>query len=249
MPDQDIFDNKEPKPGETPPNPPQNPWEDKLKGILNENGEPKYKTVEDALTALEHSQQFISTLKSEKTEVESKLQEAQAELEKVGSVKDVVQDLFNDRPDPDTKVDQPSSGGLDENKVREMLTNLLQQNKQQETRESNLNSVVAKLTEQHGDKAKEVIAEAASKYNTTPEKLRELASENPNMALSLLGSVEVKNPQQPSSSSVTPPHNPPKNGELDKPEKSLLRGATNAEITDYWKKVKDHTYNRLNVEI
>lgn len=249
MPDQDIF-NDTPKDKEdtaaTPPSP-NNSLEDKLKLIVNENGEPKYKDVESALEALVHSQQFIQTLKTEKSEVESQFQQAQAELEKRSSVEDTVKKLFGDA-EPQKKEDQPTQGGFDESKIQTLVEQMLEQRESQSQATKNLNQVTDILTQKYGDNVKEIIAQRAKELNTSPAELRNLSSSNPKMALEILGAADVKAKTTPSTGSVIPPTKRPDDNPPPKFEGSLLYGATSAQIKDAWKQNQDYVYKKLGVE-
>ena len=225
-----------------------NPWDDLLKSIKNENGEPKYKDVNSALSSIPHSQQFIDTLKNEKQTLENQLREAQAELEKRESVEQVVQKLFDDRPNNQNQSTDPSPvGGLDENKVRELFSAMMNQQRSQETQASNLQQVTAKLSELYGDKAKTVIADKAKELSTTAEELGKLAANNPTMALALLGGSKLID-KAPAIGTITPNHQPPADGGLEAPKKPLLRGATSREVNDYWQQVKQDVYKRFDVQ-
>lgn len=224
-----------------------NPFTDKLKDIKNENGEPKYKDVGSALEALAHSQQFIETLKTEKQQLEEQYTQSQAELEKRQSVEDVVKSLTTPQTKNDDPADPPQSPSLDEEKVRNLINDTLQSQNRQQREETNLSSVIRDLTEKYGEQAKEVIRTRAKELNTTPTELEKLARQNPSMALGLLGGANV-NSNAPSTSSVTPPHKQDNKLEMPKPERSLMRGASNDELVDAWRQVQDYTYKKYNVE-
>lgn len=246
MSDQDIF-NANPEQDNAPKSSSQGNPEDLLKMILNENGEPKYKSLNSALEALTHSQQFIPTLQSENAKLKEQLQAAQAELEKVGSVESVVTKLFENRSDPNPTADPQKAGGLDESKVAEMFNQLLSKQRSEEQQAANLNTVVSKLSELYGDKAGEMIKQKASELGATTEQLKQLSMTNPNMVLAYFDGVKTIS-KNPSSGTVIPPHQPPKAPGLQPPEKSLLRGANSKEVAAYWAQVKQDTYNKLGVE-
>ena len=90
MSDQTIFGDKQEETPATPGNTQTDPFADKLQEIRNENGEPKYKDVETALSALKASQDYIKQLKGENQSWEEKYQSVKEELEKMGSIDDFV---------------------------------------------------------------------------------------------------------------------------------------------------------------
>jgi DNA-directed RNA polymerase subunit H (RpoH/RPB5) len=259
MSDQDIFETKpqtptETKPSETtqtaetPPAPPSDPFVDKLMEIKNENGEPKYKSVEAALEALKASQQFIETLKTEKQGVLTELDQAKAELAKMGNIDDFVKRIApNASPEP-TKTTVEKSQSLSEEEVTRLLETALSKREQESRSKANLDSVIAEVSKTHGDKAASVIAQRAKELQTTPEALRELAKANPTMALTLL-QVKTQPSVQPSRSTTIAPISPTSDNSPPVFEKSAARGGfSNKELLDRWRQVKDFTYKNLNVE-
>ncbi len=237
---------QEPTPPTGEPTPtPQDTFVDQLNAIQNENGEPKYKDVSSALAALGHSQLHITTLESEKVTRDQELQTMRDELASKKSVEDFVAELTNKQePSPAAPSATPS---LDANAVNDLITRQLQQSQVVATQDSNLQSVLGKLNELYGDKAGDVITAKASELGTTVATLETMSKENPSMALAILGGEKVVKPQVPSQSSRTLSPNPP-GTELKAPEKSLMRGATGAEVTDYWKQIQADVHKKFDVE-
>ena len=254
MSDQDdIFEDdkqKQTPPVETPPTTQSDPFSDLLAEVKNENGEPKYKSVEDAIKALNASQQFIETLKSEKADVANQLETAKQEIAKMGAVEDFVNRIA---PNQAPKVDDPKPTGdekqnLSEEKISELLMTTLQKREAEQRANDNLKTVVGELKQLHGDNAAQVIASRAKELGTTAEALRNLAKENPNMVLELFR-VKNKSPVQSSQSTTSIPRNPNTTTETPVFEKSAARGGlSNKELRERWNKVKDYTYEQLNVE-
>ena len=239
--------NTNPNPNDppAPQDPPKDTFVDQLNAIQNENGEPKYKDVQSALTALGHSQQHITTLESEKVTREQELQTVRDELASKKSVEDFVTQLTS-KQDPTPPA--PSEGtGIDANAVNELITRQLGQVQVKATQDSNLQSVLGKLNELYGDKAGEIITTKAAELGTTVATLETMSKENPSMALAILGGEKVGKPQAPSQSSVNI-GTAPKGTELQSPEKSLMRGATGKEVTDYWKQIQADVHAKFGVE-
>jgi hypothetical protein len=226
------------------------PFADKLSEIKNADGQPKYKSTEDALAALAHSQQFIETLKSEKTGVETQLQQLQTELEKRASVEDVVNRLVKQpSQEPTPTNDKVVEQGLTEDSVRKMMEQVLNQKTQESQSQKNLTTVVNELTKEYGDNLNSVINTRARELNTTPDQLRELAKTNPTMAMGLLSNQKVtsKDPVKPS---LTPSRSAQKLPDLPpKPQRSVMQGGmTNEDLADVWRSVREHTHKKLGVE-
>ena len=249
MSDPTIFDDgtNQPTPVVTTPVSQSNPFVDKLMAIRNEKGEAKYKSVEDALDALAASQQFIETLKTEKKTVQEQLDAASAELAKRATLEDFVNKL-KPTAAPATPSATPSTdAGLSEERVAQLLENTLQKREREAAEQRNLDGVVGKLSEQHGDKAVEFIKQRATELNTTPAALKELAKANPTMALTLLGAGSVKtnvSPSQPSLNGV-----PKTLSADDKPKVGLARGGySNKELAEHFQRSKVQTNKRLGLE-
>lgn len=255
MSDQDIFDNNETK--ETKTNSENDTsqnknvddiFSDKLKSIVNEDGEQKYKTVEDAIEALKHSQEFIKTLKTEKSEIETKLQSMSGELEKRQSVEDVVNRLMNKTQTSEPKSDPTPVDSLNEEKVIDLVKGVLQENNKTTQQENNLNTVLSNLTEKFGDKAKQVVQTKAKELDMTPDDFKELAKTKPNLVLRLFEGAEVEKTKEPVKSAYTTQTNITPKNEMPKFEGSLLRGKSNGELIDAMKQLKNYTNKRLGVE-
>ncbi len=232
-----------PNPEATPPSPTDN-FVDLLNTIQNENGEPKYKDVSSALTALGHSQQHITTLESEKVTREQELQTVRDELASKKSVEDFVNQFTAKQETPSAPA---VTEGLDEQKVADLINRQLQASRTADTQESNLQGVLGKLNELYGDKAGDVITAKASEFGTTAAALETIAKDNPSMAMAILGGAEVSSQQKPTSSSVTL-NAQPKPTEYKKPEQSLMRGATGSDLAEAWAGIKKDVHTKFGVE-
>lgn len=253
MSDNDMFEEEKnvtkPEQVETPPAPPSDPFADKLQAITNENGEPKYKDVETALEALKASQQFIETLKTEKSQTSAELEQARAELEKMGNIDDFVNRIKPDAKTQEKVETPPKTHSLSEEEITELLQKQLDQRDQQSQQARNLEEVTRKLSEMHGDKSAEYIKQRAKELGTTAAELKNLSMANPNMALALLGTPgkTVPKPSQPSTLNLPP------NTNEDNPRPKWDRGAargglTSAELAERWRQSKDFTNKRIGLE-
>lgn len=217
--------------------------EDLLLSIKNEAGEPKYKTVEDALKALAHSQAFIPTLLSEKQRQEQELEQLREQVKKASSIDEVLKKLTaNDEPPKDTT---PPAGGLSADAVAELVRKELVSLEQNNQAKKNAALVQDTLTKKFGEKTKEVVAAKAAQLRTTPEKLGALATENPDLVLELFGAV--KNVVTPTTSSVSIP-NAPKPTTVAPPAKSVLSGATSREQKEHFLLHKAAIYQKYGIE-
>lgn len=223
---------------------------DKLAEIKNENGEQKYDSVVKALDGLANAQKFIPQLKTELTQKDQEILTLKAQLEKVQSVEDVVSRLLpnseGSQVKPEVSVNQPNVSGLDEQAVTNLIKSYLSSENETKTKLDNINKVESALIANYGEKAAEVIRNKASEIGTTPKELESLASTYPDMVLKLF---EVK-AQQTKLSTTPSVHIPPYTNNqptLERPNKSLLAGATSREQKDYFAKVRASVHQRLGV--
>lgn len=225
----------------------ENPFDNLLSDIKNDDGEPKYKDVESALRALNHSQQFIKTLTTEKADVEKTLAEAQMEIDKRSSVEDIVTKLTSSDPNDTKKVDQPQAVGLDEEHVLNLVKKALNDQSSDNQQAQNLNSVVSKLSEAYGDDVKSTIAQVAKDAGTTASGLKELSKTNPTMVLKLFEKVETQS-SSPSNTSLSSPKTVTKANEAPTSERKIMTGgASNDEVVDLWRKTREYVHSEMGI--
>jgi hypothetical protein len=249
MSDHDIFSNEEIKPpvttgDDTIPPLASDPLADLLAGIKNDSGEQKYKTIQDAITALANSQAHIKTLEAERKAQEDRLAELQEKAKKVDNIDEVLAKLSAKEQEQPGK-ETPATGGLDEQAIVNLVKKVLDDKDNSTKQQSNLQTVQTALAKKFGEKATDQVRKKASELGTTPEKLGQLATENPSLVLALFGEVSTK-PVQPTTSSVNL-HTPAATPALEKPAKSLLLGSTSKEQTEYMKKIKEEVYRKYGV--
>lgn len=249
MSDQEMFGNETPNPNSETPNPSQpNPFADQLSGIKNENGEPKYKDVEAALNALSQSQQHIKTLESERATQGQELDQARQDLAKMGSIDDFVKKISPNAA-PTNPSETPVVSSLSEEKVVSILQEQMQRTQEVQVQDANLKSVIAQLSQIHGEKASSMIKQKAVEMNTTPQALQDLAKSNPAMALAVLGGG-TSSPTQPSRGTTIPPISSPDDNPIPKWDRGIARGGlTNSELMERVAEAKKYTYKRLGLDI
>lgn len=216
-----------------------------LSSIRNEEGKPKYDSVDKALEALKHSQEFIPQLKQENEELKRKLEELSAGSDKMSKVEEMLERLTASKDSGET----PTQQSLDEQSVLELLEKQLTQREQVSAAKQNVQTVQSKLQEKFGDKAVDAVKQKAEELGTTPEELGKLAERNPKMVLAYFGASapaqsKITTPGQ-NTTSITSMQT---DEGLQKPAKSLLSGATSREQAEYMRKVREEVYKRLGVE-
>lgn len=152
-----------------------------LASIKNESGEQKYKTLEEAVKALSHSQNFIPTLQSEVKERDRIIAELQTKVSKVDTLETTLQELIQRQSNTPTSVE------LDEDKVASLVSNTLTRLEQQKSSKTNLETVITEVRKVFGDKASEVFYAKAAEEGLSAEEINSLAARSPKAVFKLLG--------------------------------------------------------------
>jgi len=159
-----------------------NPYEDLLREIKNEDGNQKYKTVEDALVGLRHAQEYIPKVKDEKTEAEKEVEALRAELEKLKHLEETVYELTQ-------REEQTSTNGvaLNEEEIAKLVERTLTSKQQEELRLRNQQEVVSQLTNKFGQEAEKKFYDKAQELGMSVEEMNTLAARTPKAVLTLMG--------------------------------------------------------------
>lgn len=253
MSEQNIFDGTPPAtpPVETvtPTVEPENALLTKLKQIKNDQGQPKYDSLEKALDALAASQEFIPQVKSEKEKLEAELAELRAKQSSMESVESIVEKLLQSKKPPEVPATTQEPKGLDKDSVAAIVREQQELLVKEQQAKANSDKVTKILTEKFGERTKEEVAKKAVELGMSPARLGQLATEAPDAVLRLFN-TEQKAPVAPSLSDVNTSNflkAPPK--DLEKPRKSLLSGATSKEQAAFMKQVKERVYAKHGVTI
>ena len=161
---------------------------DLLSSIKNERGEPKYRTIEDAIKALSHSQTYIPELSTKVKQQEQEISELRMAATKVSELERVVKALT----EQETQTKTPEVNALTPDKVTELVSQVIQANKASETHQSNLSLVVNTMKTAFGDDASKVFYEKAASVGMTVDQINALAASTPKAVFKLLGIDEQK---------------------------------------------------------
>lgn len=253
MPDQSIFgtdnqtNNVQPAPV-TPVaivNSDDNPVDNLLHAIKNEQGEVKYGSVEDALKGAAHAQGLLSQNKTQLNTQAAELNALKVENAQYKGALEAMDHLNQPQPVPATSEPAVNTG-LDEAGV----INLIAQREKQATEAANKAVVINKLLEKFGDKAEEVFYNTAQKNGLSKELINQIAASSPEAALKYFENEQPANinPTQPSINSAGQPVvEPVVDGPLPRAETSMLLGATSKELADEMKRHREHVYKKLGV--
>lgn len=233
-----IFNSPSPSPagdeptgGSNPPNAvPDNQLKTILEGIRNDKGEPKYKTIEDAVVALKHSQEYIPQLTEKLRSQEVELANAKAAAAKVAELERTLESLTQSKQSPAQTTPVPA--GLSKEEIAGLITSTLEQQRQQAAASENQSQVINALTTAFGTKAEEVFYAKAKDLGLTVGAINSLAAQSPKVVLQLLGIESSKGASQsPNSGAINTTGIQPTQGSfIGKNTKPTLIGATTSDL-------------------
>lgn len=159
---------------------------DLLASIKNEQGQPKYRTVEEALKGLQHAQSYIPEVKNELNQYKSRLSELEAQAQRTQELENIVAELTK-KKEVVAEV-KPTTQTIDtdfiSNSVKSQLEALRQEERESVNRTEVRNAIVARFGE---EKAGELFSHKAAELGVSTERLTQLASESPKAVLAMLG--------------------------------------------------------------
>lgn len=137
----------------------------------------KYKSAEDALKALPHSQSHILRLEEENKQIREELAKRKAAEELLNEMKQI-----NTAPQA-----TPASVEADPEVLSQIVERVIEKKSAQQAAQQNAKSVVEKLTAVYGDKAKEQYYKIAESSGMDIATLDILARQSPSAVLKLAG--------------------------------------------------------------
>lgn len=217
----------------TPPKSEDSHFDQMLSGITNEEGKPKYSSVQQALGSIPHAQKHINqleqdnqSLKGEIASLKDQVEEYKQQVERLGSVEDI--------------LEQRDSKGLSPEELDQYLEQKLQQRDTVKTVQKNQADVVNSLVDMFGDKAtaeKEFMALQAE----LGVDLTQLAGQSPKAVLRYFKGTKSKVPDK-FEGSVRRDFVP--DGEA--PKARMPR--TTKESVSQWKEAGDVARKKLGIE-
>lgn len=170
---------------QTPATQPNVDLNDLLSNIKNEHGQPKYRTVEDALKGLQHAQSYIPEVKNELNQYKSRIAELEAHAVRSKELEALVADLTQKRePTPAKPADLVIDNEYISNSVKTQLEAFRQEERSTVNRAEVRSALVTRFGE---EKAGELFIQKAKELGVSTEKLTQLASESPKAVLAMLG--------------------------------------------------------------
>lgn len=154
-----------------------------LESIKNERGEPKYKDLNTALQALQASQEYIPTLKTQYETERLEAQRLREENARLKTIEETVEALTQRQ----TQNGTPPPAGLDEGQIAELVNRTLSAKEAQAKSQANQLEVVSSLQHVFGADAEKKFNEKAQELGMSVQELNALSAKSPKAVLSMLG--------------------------------------------------------------
>ena len=175
---------------------------DLLNGIKNERGEPKYKTLKDALVGLQNAQTHIPDLKKTLSDREAEVERLRKEAERVADLEEAVRKLTEQRESGTTPPSTLSEQEIAE-LVKKSLDTTLTQRETQAKQAANISTVVSSLKSAFGDTAETKFNEKAAELGLSVAEFNALAAKSPKVVLTALGITTSTKKDEPSGTKGT----------------------------------------------
>ena len=154
-----------------------------LASIVNERGEQKYRSVEEAFNGLKNAQEYIPTLRQQSDAKDQELIRLREEALRIKTLEETVLALTSQRNDP-----TPTSAPVfDENKLAELVDRTLSRKQQETVAKENAQSVVATLQQLFGADAEKKFYDKANEMGMSMVEMNALAAKSPKAVLTMLG--------------------------------------------------------------
>lgn len=205
-----------------------------LSGIKNERGEPKYKTLKDALVGLQNAQDRIPSLKQTLAERDQEIERLRKETERVANLEESVRKL-TERTNDDGTPPKALSAQEIADLVNQSLDTTLTQREIVAQQKRNTQAVVETLQASFGADAEKKFYDKATELGMTVAEFNTLAAKSPKMVLNALGVTERKNVQSgsPAQGSINSQGFTPQADTFIGRNKTLtLVGATSQELAE-----------------
>lgn len=153
--------------------------------IVNEQGEQKYKTIEDALKGGAHAQAYIAKLAAEKAALEARLEAASQHQSREAELERTLQELLaktqtTSAPTTPVEASNPED-------IASLVLKQLEARDAASKAKANQSEVAAKLLETFGAEAEKKYNDAAQELGLTVAEMNEMAAKSPKAVLKALG--------------------------------------------------------------
>lgn len=200
---------------------------EELQNLVGEDK--KYKSVEDALKSIPHSQQHISQLEQELAEMRERLESART----VDDILDQInQPKQEEHKEPERKQESPQ---LSQDDIARIVDSRISEQERMQTAHQNQQAVVERMQELYGDKAEETYVHRAEELGVPVEWLNETASKSPQAVFELFG-LNKKERATPKKTSEGSYNSDSFKGQSRPERKPVMTGASTSELVDAWRR-------------
>lgn len=196
--------------------PKENPYVDMLQLIVDDEGKPKYSSVEDGLKALAHAQQHISKLEQENASFRQKVENT-----------DTVNDLL--------KAKESAKDTVSPEKISELVEKALANVESKRVQKANANEVSSLLKSEFGEEAEEKYVEKAAAAGLTVEQMDSLVFNSPTAAKRLLGLDDKPSKAVSKSTSTINTEANVRQPSQEQSPKTVMFAATQNELINAWR--------------
>lgn len=222
-----------------------NKLNDLLDNIKNDSGERKYSSVESALEALKHSQEYIPNLQGDKDKLTEELDKLKGQQNKIDDLTSIVEKLTAKKDEPSDQTKET----FGEQAMAKLVQNILSQNKSESIRDTNTKSVTKALADKYGTEAEKEFYGKAEALGMTKEAFNDLAATSPKAVLSFFGDIQKDPSLMKGSENVNHSFQKPQNGgPVERPEKSVMAGASTKDLVAEMEKHRLAVYAKHGVE-
>lgn len=222
-----------------------NKLNDLLDNIKNDSGERKYSSVESALEALRHSQEYIPNLKSDKDKLTEELDKLKGQQNQIDDLATIVERLTAKKVEPSDQTNET----LGEQDVAKLVQKILGQNKSESLRDTNTASVTKALADKYGTEAEKEFYGKAEALGMTKEAFNDLAATSPTAVLSFFGDIKQDVSITRGTQNVNHSfQETPKGGPVVRSEKSIMAGASSKELLAEFNRHKAAVYAKHGIQ-
>lgn len=213
------------------PEPAPDPLNELLSQIVDEEGKPKYDSVEKALQGNAHAQKHISTLEQENETLRQKAQEMEEVLKQLRGDGDPQPDPAPAEPVPQAPAADQS---VDVDSLFEQFQERLTAKQKAEQAEQNKRTALETALKAYGEKTADVIKERASEAGMDYQDLLNLASRSPKAFNKIIGIGDKPNSSSSFTRSSVNTAALPSNGNAPKEFKNPLLSGKTRDAVDLW---------------
>lgn len=201
-----------------------------LEGIKNDRGEPKYKSLPDALVALQHSQSYIPQLTTQLSERDAELARLRTEAARVAELERSIQELTRQTQAPQSTT----PAGLTEEQIAELVNRTLTRSQREAQERDNLSAVATTLKASFGTEAESKYNAKAAEIGMSVQELNALAARSPRAVLEMLGAKAggQQTPAATQGSYNTAALQPHQDTFIGRNKKAVMIGATTQDMNE-----------------